>query len=151
MGDKPDRIGRIYRKAVYRSYTPEFQEILDGPNQVINPQTGEMRIVRQPGSWEEHLGLLGPTIRAEVGDRVIIHFKNETRFPVSLHSNGLFYTKANEGIPYQDGTSRIDKADDAIAPNGSYTYIYQVIAVFRFIKHTWHCLFKGLRWKSVLN
>ncbi|MGK7936166.1 MAG: multicopper oxidase domain-containing protein [Xenococcaceae cyanobacterium] len=127
VGDAPDRIGRIYHKAVYRSYTPEFKEIIDGPNQVIEPQTGESRIVRPPGSREEHLGLLGPIIRAEVGDRVIIHFKNETRFPASLHSSGLFYTKANEGIPYQDGTSGRDKADDAIPPNGSYTYTYKVL------------------------
>ena len=124
--DTPEHIGRIYRKAVYRSYTPEFKEIIDGSNQIISPQTGEMRIVRQPGSREEHLGLLGPIIRAEVGDRVIIHFKNETRFPISLHSNGLFYTKANEGIPYQDGTLKIEKVDDAIPPNGYYTYTYEV-------------------------
>lgn len=126
VGDAPDHIGRIYRKAVYRSYTPEFKEIIDGANEVIDPQTEEMRIVRQPDSREEHLGLLGPIIRAEIGDRVLIHFKNATRFPVSLHSNGLLYSKAHEGIPYEDGTSGKDKADDAIPPNGSYTYIYEV-------------------------
>ena len=126
VGDAPDRIGRIYRKAVFRSYTPEFQEIIDGPNEVINPQTGKMKMLRRPGSREEHLGLLGPTIRAEVGERVIVHFKNETRFPASLHANGLFYTKANEGLPYQDGTSGRDKADEAIPPQGTYTYTYLV-------------------------
>ncbi|MGF1486470.1 MAG: multicopper oxidase domain-containing protein [Prochloraceae cyanobacterium] len=122
----PNQIGRIYRKAVYSSYTPQFKEIIDGPDRVISAKTGEIKKIRQSGSSDEHLGLLGPTIRAEVGDRVIIHFKNETRYPVSLHSNGLFYSKANEGIPYQDGTSGLEKADDAIAPNDTYTYVYEV-------------------------
>lgn len=77
VGDEPeDRIGRIYRKAVFRSYTPGYKEVIDGPDEVISPKTGKMKIVRQPGTAEEHLGLLGPTIRAEVGDRVIVHFKD---------------------------------------------------------------------------
>ena len=43
VGDAPDRIGRIYHKAVYRSYTPEFKEIIDGPNQVIAPPIIKIR------------------------------------------------------------------------------------------------------------
>lgn len=38
-----------------------------------------MRIIRKRGTPEEHLGILGPIIRAEVGDRIQVHFKNETR------------------------------------------------------------------------
>ncbi|MGF1486469.1 MAG: multicopper oxidase domain-containing protein [Prochloraceae cyanobacterium] len=121
-----DRIGRIYRKAVFRSYTPEYQEIIDGPNEVIDPKTGKMKIIRQPGSREEHLGMLGPIVRAEVGQKVIVHLKNETSFPVSFHVHGFLYTKANEGAPYNDGTSAVDKGDDNIGPGQSYTYNFEV-------------------------
>ena len=121
-----DRIGRIYRKAVFRSYTPKYREVIDGPNEVINPATGKMKIIRQSGSQEEHLGILGPIVRAEVGDKVIVHLKNETSFPVSFHVHGFLYTKANEGSPYNDGSSAKDKEDDNILPGASYTYNFEV-------------------------
>ena len=126
VGNTPERIGRIYRKAVYRAYTPNFETVVDGPNEVTNLDTGEIRIIRKPGSREEHLGNLGPIIRAEVGDTILIHFKNETRFNVSMHAHGVFYDKVSEGTPYADGTTRADKADDAIPPGGTYTYKWEV-------------------------
>ena len=121
-----DRIGRTYRKAVFRSYSRAYGEVIDGPNEVINPQTGQMRIIRQPGSKEEHLGILGPIVRAEVGDKVIVHLKNETSFPVSFHVHGFLYTKANEGSPYNDGSSAAEKYDDRISPGDTYTYNFEV-------------------------
>ncbi len=54
---------------------------------------------------EQHLGLLGPTIRAEVGDVVHVVFRNTVRFPTSIHVHGLLYDKRSEGAPYEDGTS----------------------------------------------
>ena len=124
--NKSDRIGRIYRKAVFRSYTPDYGEAIDGPSGVANPRTGQMKIIRQPGSKEEHLGLLGPIVRAEVGDKVVVHLKNETSFPVSFHVHGFFYTKANEGAPYNDGSSAAEKLDDSIPPGETYTYNFAV-------------------------
>jgi len=100
----PDRIGRIYRKAVFRSYGPNFDTLLDGPQPSggSNPDKGQ---VRRSGSREEHLGLLGPILRAEVGDTIVVHFRNETRFPVSLHPHGVSYDKANEGSGSAGSTS----------------------------------------------
>jgi len=100
----PDRIGRIYRKAVFRSYGPNFDTLLDGPQPSggSNPDRGQ---VRRSGSREEHLGLLGPILRAEVGDTIVVHFRNETRFPVSLHPHGVSYDKANEGSGSAGSTS----------------------------------------------
>ncbi len=54
---------------------------------------------------EEHLGLLGPTIRAEVGDEIHVVFRNRIRFPAGIHSHGVLYNKSSEGSPYDDGTS----------------------------------------------
>jgi FtsP/CotA-like multicopper oxidase with cupredoxin domain len=104
VGSGPTRIGRRYIKAVFREYNPGF----------TTP--------RARGPREEHLGILGPIIRAEVGDTVIVHFRNNTRFPASMHPHGVLYDKASEGAGYADGTWGADKADDAVPPGGRYTY-----------------------------
>lgn len=57
------------------------------------------------GPEEEHLGLLGPIIRAEVGDQIVVHFRNKVRYPTSMHPHGVLYSKSSEGSGYKDGTS----------------------------------------------
>jgi FtsP/CotA-like multicopper oxidase with cupredoxin domain len=99
----------VFHKAVYREYT-------DGTFKTLK---------ERPPEWA-HLGLLGPVIRAEVGDRIEVTLKNNTLVPVSLHPHGVLYTKANEGAAYPDGTSGADLADDAISPGQTYTYRWDV-------------------------
>jgi manganese oxidase len=73
--------------------------------------------VRKP--QPEWLGILGPVIRAEVGDTVVVHFLNRTRQPHSMHPHGLRYDKASEGahyIPMGQGGS--------VPTNGKYTYTW---------------------------
>ena len=48
----------------------------------------------------EWLGILGPIIRAEVGDEVVVDFLNRSQRPHSIHPHGLRYDKANEGALY---------------------------------------------------
>jgi len=70
-----------------------------------------------PPPW---LGVLGPLIRAEVGDTVLVHFLNRTRRPVGIHPHGFRYDKDNEGahyIPHGAGA--------AIGPGGSFTYTWR--------------------------
>ena len=74
---------------------------------------------------DEHLGFLGPVIRAEVGDTIKIVFRNNARFPASMHPHGVLYDKDTEGAPYADGTGR-RKGDDAVAAGGTHTYTWQV-------------------------
>jgi hephaestin len=105
----PGRIGRVYRKALYRAYTDA---------------TFAIQVPLDP-RWE-HLGTLGPVIRAEVGDTIIVHFKNNASFPNTLHPHGVFYEKDSEGAPYADGTGDADKADDAVPPGGTHTYTWEV-------------------------
>ncbi len=105
----PDRIGRIYRKAVYREYT----DATFTTRKPIEPQ------------WQ-HLGILGPVIRAEVGDTIRVVFRNNTHLPQSVHAHGVLYDKRSEGALYNDGTSDQDKTDDAVAPGGTHTYVWQV-------------------------
>ncbi len=104
-----DRIGRVYLKARYREYT-------DGTFSAIKSI---------PPAWQ-HLGILGPVIRAEVGDTIRVVFKNNARFPFSVHPHGVFYTKDSEGAPYNDGTSGAEKKDDAVPPGGIHTYLWLV-------------------------
>jgi FtsP/CotA-like multicopper oxidase with cupredoxin domain len=105
----PDRIGRVYRKAIYREYT-------DSSFTTLKPR---------PPAWE-HLGMLGPLLRAEVGDTIRVVFRNNGSHPYTLHPHGVFYTKSSEGAPYTDGTSGADKADDAVPPGGTHVYVWPV-------------------------
>jgi len=54
--------------------------------------------VRKP--QPEWLGILGPIIRAEVGDEIVVEFLNRSRYPHSIHPHGLRYDKENEGGYY---------------------------------------------------
>lgn len=105
----PDRIGAVYTKSLFRQYTDDtFRE----------------RKAR-PVSWE-HLGLLGPVIHAQVGDTIEVVFKNNTRFPASIHPHGVRYAKSSEGAPYADGTDGKDTTDDAVEPGQKHTYQWEV-------------------------
>ncbi|KAM7045154.1 coagulation factor VIII [Molossus nigricans] len=73
------------------------------------------------------MGLLGPTIRAEVYDTVVITLKNMASHDVSLHAVGVSYWKASEGAEYEDQTSKREKEDDKVIPGESHTYIWQVL------------------------
>ncbi|MBV9012466.1 MAG: multicopper oxidase domain-containing protein [Pseudonocardiales bacterium] len=105
----PDRIGATYPKCLYHGYTDAtFTHQLPRP------------------ADEQYLGLLGPVIRAQVGDTIKVTFRNNCSFPASVHPHGVFYDKKNEGAPYNDGVPGPDKAGDAIAPHQQYVYTWQV-------------------------
>ncbi|XP_019571636.2 coagulation factor VIII [Rhinolophus sinicus] len=73
------------------------------------------------------MGLLGPTIRAEVHDTVVVTLKNMASHPVSLHAVGVSYWKASEGAEYEDETSKREKEDDKVIPGESHTYVWHVL------------------------
>lgn len=96
LDNGPDRIGRIYRKAVYREYT-------DASFTTLKPR---------PPAWQ-HLGVLGPLLRAEVGDTLKIVFKNNARFPFSMHPHGVRYDQTSDGVT-------------GVPPGGVFTYTWGV-------------------------
>jgi FtsP/CotA-like multicopper oxidase with cupredoxin domain len=104
-----DRIGRVYRKAIYREYTDS---------------TFSTRTERPP-EWE-HLGYLGPVLRAQVGDTIRVVFRNNASRPYTMHPHGVFYTKDSEGALYNDGTAGADTLDDGVPPGGTHTYVWPV-------------------------
>ncbi|XP_043857785.1 coagulation factor V isoform X3 [Dromiciops gliroides] len=97
----------VYKKVIFRSY-------LDSTFSMPDPR----------GENEEHLGILGPIIRAEVDDVIQVRFKNLASRPYSLHAHGLSYEKSSEGKSYEDDSPEWYKDDNAIQPNGSYTYVW---------------------------
>ena len=67
----PKRIGHVYYKALYREYT-------DGSFKTMK-------------SHPDYLGFLGPILRAEVGERIKVVFKNMATRNYSVHPHGVFY------------------------------------------------------------
>jgi FtsP/CotA-like multicopper oxidase with cupredoxin domain len=106
---KPRPVSTSYRKVLYREYT-------DSTFRTLKPR---------PPQWA-HLGFLGPLIRAVVGDTIRVVFRNNGDRPYSVHPHGVLYDKASEGVPYNDGTSGRDKADDGVPPGGTHTYVWPV-------------------------
>lgn len=105
----PRAVGTTYKKVLYREYTDSSFHTLKerGPN------------------WE-HLGFLGPVIRAVVGDTIRVVFRNNAHRAFSVHPHGVFYDKRSEGVPYNDGTTSADRVDDEVAPGGTYEYVWAV-------------------------
>jgi len=105
----PHRIGKVYRKAIYREYTDEtFTK--------LKPRTPE---------WE-HLGMLGPVLRAEVGDTIRVVFCNHASQPYSMHPHGVFYDKGSEGAVYADGSKASEKENSIVPPGQTHVYLWQV-------------------------
>ncbi|XP_062390504.1 coagulation factor V-like isoform X2 [Sardina pilchardus] len=105
----PDGLHTKFTKVVFRGY-------LD-PNFKVPDIRGEV---------EEHLGILGPVIRAEVGDTIMVVFRNLASRPYSLHANGIKYSKQMEGLNYVDGTPYWYQDDNAVRTNETYTYMWTV-------------------------
>jgi len=105
----PHGIGRVYRKAVYREY-------IDASFSKLKPRSPE---------WE-HLGILGPVLRAEVGDTIRVVFRNNATRPYSMHPHGVFYTKESEGAVYDGGATPEQKANSIVPPGQTHTYTWEV-------------------------
>uniref|UniRef100_A0A672ICR2 Coagulation factor V n=1 Tax=Salarias fasciatus TaxID=181472 RepID=A0A672ICR2_SALFA len=71
-------------------------------------------------------GLLGPTLRAEVGDTVVVTFRNMASGAHSIHPHGVAYGKQSEGAHYFDNTSQKEKEDDVVPPGGQHVYSWEV-------------------------
>ncbi|XP_075814874.1 hephaestin isoform X7 [Microtus pennsylvanicus] len=80
LSNKDGLLGSKYKKAVFREYT-------DGTFRIPQPRSGP----------EEHLGILGPLIRGEVGDILTVVFKNNASRPYSVHAHGVL--ESNTGWP----------------------------------------------------
>ena len=65
-------------------------------------------------AWTYNGGLPGPLIRARVGDRLIVHFKNDLPEPTTVHWHGVRVPIEMDGVP---GISQ-----DEVKRGESFTY-----------------------------
>ncbi len=105
----PHRIGRVYKKAIYREYT-------DDTFTRLKPRAAK----------DAYLGLLGPIMYAEVGDTIKVVFRNHASHPFGMHPHGVEYAKDSEGADYNDGTGGTDKEDGCVPPGSTHIYIWKV-------------------------
>lgn len=75
----PFRLGYVYHKVMYRQYT-------DGTFSRL-------------AARDRYLGLMGPVLRAEVGDTIIIHFKNRSHVSADMEPIGLDAAAPAKPIP----------------------------------------------------
>ncbi|MET4075953.1 multicopper oxidase domain-containing protein [Hymenobacter sp. UYCo722] len=94
------RIGRRYLKARFVEYT----DASFSTPKAVQPE------------WT-HLGILGPVIRAVVGDSVHVVLKNRTSITTSIHVHGLLYGKASEGSMNSSTDS-----NGIVQPGGTHLY-----------------------------
>ncbi|GIL48450.1 hypothetical protein Vafri_4968 [Volvox africanus] len=102
------RLGYKYTKTLFREYTD-----------------ATFTSLKERGPEDSYLGLVGPVLRAAVGDTLKVVLLNRAAINVSMHPHGVRYSKANEGTLYEDGTTAEQKLDDVVRPGQNYTYIWQ--------------------------
>ena len=98
-------IGGKYMKCLYHGYTDS---------------TFSTRIVRT-GHWA-HLGMLGPLIRAEVGDAIKVHYSNKCTKVTSINVPGVLKSKAHEGWHYGKAASQSMASSGVVSPGGKFLY-----------------------------
>jgi FtsP/CotA-like multicopper oxidase with cupredoxin domain len=69
-------------------------------------------------AWTYNGGLPGPLIKARVGDRVIVHFKNELAEPTTVHWHGVRVPIEMDGVP--------DISQPPVPQGGTFTYDFVV-------------------------
>ena len=95
----------VFPTVVYRRFTPRWRKPLRNA----------------PVANVDHNLIPGPLIRARVGDRLLVHFKNmDTTFrrPHSMHFHGVHYRPSSDGA-YLPGFSG---RDGDVRPGRTYTY-----------------------------
>ena len=69
-------------------------------------------------AWTYDGGIPGPLIKTRVGDRLIVHFRNELREPTTVHWHGVRLPIEMDGVP---GISQPE-----VKPGESFTYDFVV-------------------------
>ncbi|KAM8847820.1 coagulation factor VIII isoform 1-T1 [Synchiropus picturatus] len=99
-----------YKKVVFREYRDKtFQEPL------------------HRGVLAEHLGLMGPLIRADIGDLLYVVFKNNASRPFSFHLHGIYDHSQGAGFTQSLSSSApFGVPGDPVPPGQARTYVWKV-------------------------
>src|SRR5205085_9877823 len=69
----------------------------------------------------------GPTIRANVGDTLIVHYTNNLDKPSAIHWHGIELPNAMDGTPF---------TQNMVEPGGSFLYKFKLNRPGRSEEHT---------------
>ena len=103
-GTRFDPVQTVMPTVVYRRFTAHWGTPLSN-----TPESGNQNLIP------------GPLLRARVGDRILVHFKNldfALRHPHSMHFHGVRYKPSSDGA-YVPGVSG---RDGDVMPGQSWTY-----------------------------
>ena len=92
-------------------------------HEIVDWQRGETIVV---DGYAYNDMLPGPTIRANIGDRVIVDFQNDLDDPTTIHWHGLQVPEDMDGVPWNR---------DPILPGESYRYEFVVETAGTFWYH----------------
>jgi FtsP/CotA-like multicopper oxidase with cupredoxin domain len=100
-------------EAVDKNPSPDIVEVdLEAKMAPVDLQPGmKVNVLTYNGA------LPGPLIRAKVGDRVIVHFKNGLSSPTTIHWHGVRVPANMDGTP---------SSQDPVMPGGTFDYDFRV-------------------------
>ncbi|WP_329577231.1 multicopper oxidase domain-containing protein [Kitasatospora sp. NBC_01250] len=110
MGHHVDADRLTFWAVGFRAYTPNWEHPLDAD--------------LGPDGLGANQGVPGPVLRAEVGDLIRVHFRNNDahyRWPHSIHPHGVRYNRENDGGWVADDP---DRPGAAVPFGQSYTYTW---------------------------
>ncbi|KAM4621997.1 coagulation factor VIII [Polymixia lowei] len=99
-----------YKKVVFRAYWDK---------NFIHPI--------ERGELQQHLGIMGPFIRAEINDLLTVTFKNKASRPYSFHLQGVYDRSQGAGIAQNQASSApIGVPGEAVPPGEARVYNWRV-------------------------
>uniref|UniRef100_A0A8C7ICC1 Coagulation factor VIII, procoagulant component n=1 Tax=Oncorhynchus kisutch TaxID=8019 RepID=A0A8C7ICC1_ONCKI len=96
-----------YKKVVFRAYSDR-----------------DFQIPVTRGELQEHLGLMGPIIKAEVNDLLTVTFKNMASRPYSLHLHGVYDKSQGDGQSSGAGVAGVP--GEAVQPGEVRVYTWRI-------------------------
>ncbi|XP_029298113.1 LOW QUALITY PROTEIN: coagulation factor VIII [Cottoperca gobio] len=99
-----------YKKVVFRAYSDK-----------------DFRVPVGRGESQEHLGIMGPFIRAEINDLLTVVFKNKASRPYSFHLQGVYDRSQGAGLGQTHASSAPPGVPgEPVAPGEAKTYNWRI-------------------------
>ncbi|XP_062875113.1 coagulation factor VIII isoform X1 [Trichomycterus rosablanca] len=98
-----------YRKVVYRAYHDK-----------------EFRNPVKRGELDEHLGIMGPVLKAEINDVLTVVFKNLATRPYSLHLHGVYDRTMESSASQGEDLGRKEGPGDPVPPGQERVYNWRI-------------------------
>lgn len=117
--------------ATTRALTPGGALPTPAPAEDLDPDPDTVRVAlraapRDDGSWAYNGQVPGPTIRARVGDTVVVELRNDLPNATTIHWHGMAVPAAMDGVPWMR---------EPVAVGATFTYSFQVTEPGTFWYH----------------